>query len=36
VERSIHVPVDDAGLEASVCVAERNRGAHDTLVVALR
>jgi hypothetical protein len=36
VERSIHVAVNDAGLEASVCVAERNRRAHDTLAVALK
>jgi hypothetical protein len=36
VERSIYVAVNDAGLEASVCVAKRNRGAHDTLVVALK
>ena len=36
VKRSIHVAVNDAGLEASVCVAKRNRGAHDTLVVALK
>lgn len=36
VERSIHVAVDDGGLEASICVAKRNRGAHDTLVVALK
>jgi len=35
VERSIHVAVNDAGLEASVCVAKRKRGAHDTLAVAL-
>jgi hypothetical protein len=36
VERSIHVAVNDAGLEASVCIAKRNRGAHDTLVIALK
>jgi hypothetical protein len=32
VERSVHRAVDDAGLETSVCVAESNRGAHDTVV----
>jgi hypothetical protein len=35
VERSIYVAINDAGLEASVCAAKRNRGAHDILVVVL-
>jgi hypothetical protein len=33
VKRSIHVAVNNAGLEASVCVAKRNRGVHDTGVI---
>jgi hypothetical protein len=36
VERSIHVAVNDASLESSVCVAERNFGGHDTVLVALK
>lgn len=31
MERSIHVAVDDAGLEAGVRVAERDGGGHDAL-----
>jgi hypothetical protein len=36
VKRSIHVIFNDAGLEASICVAKRYVGGHDTLVVALK
>jgi hypothetical protein len=36
IKRSIHVIFNDAGLEASICVAKRDVGGHDTLVVALK